>query len=155
MGRKEGRRKEERGWPATGRSGGSCNTRYVSWRGVVGACAPGRVTRERLLSFVSAASCAFVNGRQRSGAWHACRFPHHSRQAHPARSTVPGPHTRSSAGVSRILRARPQTLLVKLGHCGPRLHFIYICSMSSLSLSLEIPPVFSDIQSKWKGKISK
>lgn len=60
-------------------------------------------------------------------------------------------------GVSDITGSAPNPVLVKLGHCGPRLHFIYIyiCSMSSLSLSLEIPPVFSDIQSKWKGKISK
>lgn len=58
-------------------------------------------------------------------------------------------------GVSDITGSAPNPVLVKLGHCGPRLHFIYICSMSSLSLSLEILPVFSDIQSKWKGKISK
>lgn len=142
MGRKEGRRKEERGWPATGRSGGSCNTRYVSWRGVVGACAPGRVTRERLLSFVSAASCVFVNGRQRSGAWHACRFPHHSRQAHPARSTVPGPHTRSSARDITGSAPNPARKTGTLWASAPFYIYIYVFDVIIISLSRNSTSVF-------------
>lgn len=47
-------------------------------------------------------------------------------------------------GVSDITGSAPNPVLVKLGHCGPRLHFIYIyiCSMSSLSLSRNSTSVF-------------
>lgn len=97
-GRKEERRKEEKQQLQH-------PIRIVSGAGRGGGLRARQGHSERLLSFVSAASCGFVNGRQRSGAWHACRIPHHARQAHPACSAVP--HTRSCQGVSDITGLAP------------------------------------------------
>lgn len=144
----EGRRKEER------RRNSSCNTRYVSCRvrGVVGACAPGRVTRRdyyHLYRPLRAASWTVGSARARG-----------TRAASPttrARPIPPVPRSRihAPARVSRILPAWPQTRARKTGtlwawnECGT-LHFIYIYikrtgSMSSLSAYLSRDTAFSDI----------